>query len=189
MIYRLQRKFILICTVSVLTVVALVFGVILALNISSMNRNMDILVDRVSEGGGRFPGAFDKIPFPDKTPPRNEQNFDFITLETPFSTRHFTVFFDKKGEVARTNTESIYAIDEDTAIEYAEKVMENGEKRGWISSYRYKIFSGEMGAAVVFVDGSMNRSAYTTGHILTVSRCFGLAAPICEDFKDRLDKR
>ena len=57
MIYRLQKRFILICTVSVLTVIALVFGVILVLNISSMNRNMDMLADRVSEGGGRFPGS------------------------------------------------------------------------------------------------------------------------------------
>ena len=52
MIYRLQRRFILICTVSVLSVVALVFGVIVALNISSLNRNMDILADQISEGGG-----------------------------------------------------------------------------------------------------------------------------------------
>jgi len=159
MIYRLQRRFILISTVAVLSVIALVFGVILALNISSMNRNMDILADRVSEGGGRFPGAFDKIPFPDKTPPRNEQNFDFITPETPFSTRHFTVFFDIKGKVDQTFTESIYAIDEETAIEYAEKVMDDGEERGWISNYRYKVFSTEKGYGVVFVDGSMSRSS------------------------------
>ena len=159
MIYRLQRRFILISTVAVLSVIALVFGVILALNISSMNRNMDILADRVSEGGGKFPGAFDKIPFPDKTPPRNEQTFDFITPETPFSTRHFTVFFDKKGKVDQTFTESIYAIDEETAIEYAEKVMDDGEERGWISNYRYKVFSTEKGYGVVFVDGSMSRSS------------------------------
>ena len=159
MIYRLQKRFILICTVSVLTVIALVFGVILVLNISSMNRNMDMLADRVSEGGGRFPGSFGEMMPPDKKPPRNEQNFDFITPETPFSTRHFTVFFDKKGMVDQTFTESIYAIDEDTAIEYAEKVMDDGEERGWISSYRYKVFSTEMGYGVVFVDGSMSRSA------------------------------
>ena len=158
MIYRLQRKFILICTVSVLTVIALVFGVILVLNISSMNRNMDMLADRVSEGGGRFPGSFDEPPPFDKMPPRNEPNFEFITPETPFSTRHFTVFFDKKGEVARTNTESIYAIDEDTAIEYAEKAMADGDERGWISSYRYRIFSTDFGIGVVFVDGSMSRT-------------------------------
>ena len=158
MIYRLQKRFILISTVAVLTVVALVFGVILVLNISSMNRNMDMLADRVSEGGGRFPGSFDEPTSFDKMPPRNEPNFEFITPETPFSTRHFTVFFDKKGEVARTNTESIYAIDEDTAIEYAEKVMADGDERGWISSYRYKIFSTDFGMGVVFVDGSMSRT-------------------------------
>ena len=106
MIYRLQRKFILISTVAVLSVIALVFGVILVLNISSMNRNMDILADRVSEGGGKFPGSFGEMMPPDKKPPRNEQNFDFITPETPFSTRHFTVFFDKKGKVNQTFTES-----------------------------------------------------------------------------------
>ena len=159
MIYRLQRNFILISTVAVLSVIALVFGVILVLNISSMNRNMDILADRVSEGGGRFPGAFDELPFPDKIPPIKDQNFDFITPETPFSTRHFTVFFDKKGKVEQTFTESIYAIDENTAIEYAQKVMDNGEERGWMSNYRYKVFSTEMGYGVVFVDGSMSRSA------------------------------
>ena len=159
MIYRLQRRFIIVCTVSVLSVVSLVFGVIVILNISSMNRNMDILADRVSEGGGRFPGSFDEMMAPGKKPPRNEHNFDFITPETPFSTRHFTVFFDKKGKVDQTFTDSIYAIDEDTAIEYAEKVMDDGEERGWISSYRYKVFSTEMGYGVVFVDGSMSRSA------------------------------
>ena len=42
MIYKLQRKFILICAASVLGVVALVFGIMLALNVSSMNRNVDI---------------------------------------------------------------------------------------------------------------------------------------------------
>ncbi len=159
MIYRLQKRFILICTVSVLTVIALVFGVILVLNISSMNRNMDMLADRVSEGGGRFPGSMQEKPPHDKIPPRNEQDFEFITPETPFSTRHFTVFFDKQGEVARTNTESIYSITEEVAVEYAESVLDDEDTRGWIDNYRYKVFSTEMGKGIVFVDGSMSRSS------------------------------
>ena len=159
MIYRLQKKFILICTVSVLTVIALVFGVILALNISSMNKNMDMLADRVSEGGGRFPGSMEEKPQPDKMPPPNAQNFEFITPETPFSTRHFSVFFDKNGEVEKTHTESIYAVTEDIAIEYAEKVLDGKDARGWIDNYRYKIFATDMGMGVVFVDGSMSRSS------------------------------
>ena len=159
MIYRLQKRFILICTVSVLTVIALVFGVILVLNISSMNRNMDMLADRVSEGGGRFPGSMEEKPQPDKMPPPNAQDFEFITPETPFSTRHFTVFFDKNGEVEKTHTESIYAVTEDVAIEYAEKVLDGKDARGWIDNYRYKIFATDMGTGVVFVDGSMSRSS------------------------------
>ena len=159
MIYRLQRKFVLISTSSVLLVVTLVFGVMLILNISSMNRNMDILADRVSEGDGRFPGYFDEKPFSDKIPPRNEPSFDFITPETPFTTRHFTVLFDKNGSIEKTHTESIYSITEQTAIEYAESVIEGGDTRGWISNYRYKIYSTDIGYGVVFVDGSVSRSA------------------------------
>ena len=176
MIYRLQKRFILICTVSVLTVIALVFGVILVLNISSMNRNMDMLADRVSEGGGRFPGAMEEKPQPDKMPPPNAQDFDFITPETPFSTRHFTVFFDKKGKVVRTNTESIYSITADLAAEYAKKVIADGEERGWISNYRYKVFSTEMGNGVVFVDGSVSRSLLMQSTVISGFVLLGCAA-------------
>ena len=159
MIYKLQKRFILICTVSVLTVIALVFGVFLALNISSMNNNMDILADRVSEGGGRFPGSLEEKPPHDKMPPSDGHDFEFITPETPFSTRHFTVLFDKNGRVARTHTESIYSITEELAVEYAERVMEGNNERGWIANYRYRVFSANMGMGVVFVDGSVSRSA------------------------------
>lgn len=158
MIYKLQRKFIVICTVSVLSVVAVVFGVTLLLNISSLNRNMDILADRVSEGGGKFLPSFEAGDLPDRFPPRNEQDFDFITPETPFSTRHFTVLFDQSGNVTKTVTESIYSITEEQAIDYAGKAL-TGAERGWISHFRYKVFRSELEWGVVFVDGSMNRSA------------------------------
>ena len=158
MIYRLQRKFILISTASVLAVVTLMFGIILVWNIFSMNKNMDILADRISEGKGKFPGAFDEKPRPDKIPLDDEQNFDFITPETPFSTRHFTVLFDKDGNVSQTFMESIFSIPEGKAIEYSEYAMSKGDERGWIYNYRYKVFSTEKGYGVVLVDGSMNRS-------------------------------
>ena len=176
MIYKLQRRFILVCTVSVLTVIALVFSVLLVLNISSMNRNMDVLADRVSEGGGRFPGSMAEKPQPDKNPPMNQPNFEFITPETPFSTRHFTVFFDADGEVSGTHTESIYAITEDMAVEYAERVLDAEKERGWIASYRYKVFATAHGQGVVFVDGSMNRSALMQSTTIAGAVLLGCAA-------------
>lgn len=176
MIYRLQRKFILICTASVLTVVFLVFGVILALNISSMNKNIDILADRVSEGGGRFPKNFNENFKPHKRPVKEEGDFDFITPETPFATRHFTVLFDNEGNVTQTNTEAIYSITDDTAVEYAKKVIKNSDERGWLSNYRYKVFSLESGTGVVFIDGSMSRSAFTQSIMIAGVVLLGCAA-------------
>ena len=151
MIYRLQRRFILISTASVLAVIILVLGVIVALNVTSMNRNMDILVDRVSEGGGRFPKNFDEEFKPSKRPPIDEGGFNFITSETPFSTRHFTVFFDSNNNILKTFTESI-SIDAETANSYANRVISSRGERGWISNYRYKIYdtgSGKIGRAHV----------------------------------------
>ena len=136
MIYRLQRRFIIICTVSVLTVVALIFGVILMLNVSSMNRNMDILADRVSEGGGRFPEMPDDTLRPNKMPPMGDGRFNFITPETPFATRHFTVLFNPDGSVQKINTEFIYSITEESAVEYAQGVIAKVGSRGWADSYR-----------------------------------------------------
>lgn len=176
MIYRLQRKFILICTVSVLTVVLLMFGIILALNISSMNRNIDILADRVSEGGGRFPKNFDENFKLHKRPAKSEGNFDFITPETPFSTRHFTVFFDSENNITSTFTESIYSIDEQTAKDYAKRIIDNRNERGWVSNYRYKIFETESGKGIVFVDGSMNRSALMQSTTIAGCVLLGCAA-------------
>ena len=176
MIYKLQRKFILVCTVSVLTVVVLVFGVILLLNINSMNKNLDLLVDRVYEGGGKFPGAFEEKPRPDTPPPKNEPSLDFITPETPFSTRHFTVIFDSNGIVSKTFTESIYSITDEEAIDYAESVIDNGDERGWLYSYRYKVFSEKGGTGVVFVDGSMSRSSLTQSITIAGFVLLGCAA-------------
>ena len=176
MIYRLQKKFILICTASVLAVVALIFGIILIWNVFSMNKNLDTLADRISEGGGRFPGVFDGDFKPDRKPPNRDKAFDFITPETPFSTRHFTVFFDENGAVDKTFTESIYAIGEADAIEYATKVAKEGDARGWISNYRYKVFDGDSGKGIVFVDGSMNRSVFMQSTTIAGFVLLGCAA-------------
>ena len=175
MIYRLRRKFILICTASILSVVVLIFGAILVLNISSMNRNMDILADSVSTGGGRFPSSFGDSRWPDKLPPINER-FDFITPETPFSTRHFTVLLNKSGEIVKTHLDAIYSITEEQAVEYAQKVLENGRERGWLSHYRYKVFETNYVSGVVFIDGSVNRSALVQSMTISGAVLIGCAA-------------
>lgn len=158
MIYKLRKQFILICAISILVVVGIVFAIIFALNVSFINENMDMLADQVSAGGGIFPASFDGKPPADKMPPNDSTSFEFFTSETPFATRHFTVFFDKNGNVEQTFMESIFSIPEGKAIDYAKSAFNRDNDRGWIYNYRYKVFSTDRGYGVVLIDGSMVRS-------------------------------
>ena len=173
MIYRLQRKFIFISAVSVLSVIALVFVMIFVLNVSSMNKNLDLLADTVSEGGGRFPDRFHETPPPQKG---ERDEHAFITPETPFATRHFTVLFDGDGNVVRTNTDAIYSITNEVAVEYADKVINSEFERGWLDNYRYKVFDTDLGSGVVFIDGSMSRSSLAESTTIAGFVLFGCAA-------------
>ena len=82
-----------------------------------------------------------------------------LSRKKTFPTRHFTVFFDTRGEVESIFAESIYAISDKVAIEYAQDVVAQDQEREWLSNYRYKLFATESGVGVVFVDGSMSRAA------------------------------
>ena len=158
MIYRLQRRFIFISAISILAVIALVFVAIVWFNISSTNKNLDVLADSVSDGGGRFPAGGNPSPKPGELQPNKGPEFNYITPETPFSTRHFSVYFDKSGQASRTHTDAIYSIDEDQAVAYARQVLKDSRERGWLENYRYKVFTTTQGIGVVFIDGSMNRA-------------------------------
>ena len=159
MIYRLQRRFIVISAISIFVVIVTIFTATLLINIYSNNQTMDILADSDSEGGGRFPDFGISAPKPGMLP--NGPQFDFITPETPFSTRHFTVYFDRSGKAIRTHTEAIYAIDEMQAVAYAKQAIADQRERGWLGSYRYKVFAAKSETGVVFVDGSANRAMLT----------------------------
>ncbi len=176
MIYRLQKKFILISTVSVMAVMTLVFAAIFILNVTSINRNLDILADTVSAGGGRFPSSFGDGHKPEMKPPAKNPQFGFITPETRFATRHFTVLFDSEGNVESTNTEAIFSITEETAVAYARKVLTDSDGRGWLGNYRYKVYTAEQGTGTVFIDGSVSRSSLLQSMTIAGTVLLGCAA-------------
>lgn len=176
MINRLRGKFIFISTFSLLCVVSLVLILMAGFNISSMNKTLDVLADNISQGGGRFPDSFGGFPKPEPSAPDTELKFPFITPETRFSTRHFTVWLDEDGNAKRINTEFIYSITQDDAVQYAEKALNEDRLRGWISHYRYKVFSGEGGLAIVFIDGSTQRAVLLQSMSIAAAVLFGCAA-------------
>lgn len=153
MIYHLQKKVIRTCGISVALVFTAIFLLIYSFSTRQLNNTMDALADRISDNNGRFPEWRDdrgNLGMPMGVP-------DFMTKETPFSTRFFTVWFDPSGEVAFVDVGSISAITQETAQEYAEEIYKSGRERGWLSDYRYKQYPTAHGMAIVYVDGSMNR--------------------------------
>lgn len=166
MIYHLQKKIIRICGISVLVVFAVIFLGIYCFMMRQLNETMDALTDRISANDGKFPEWIG----PD--PPVGTS--DFITVETSFSTRFFTVRFDENGRVKAVDVSSVAAITEKTAEEYGIKTYKNGQTRGWVENYRYKRYDTEQGTAIVYVDGYMNqfmskRLIVSAGIVLIIS--------------------
>lgn len=143
MIYHLQKKVIRICGGSVILVFTLIFFLIYCFSTRQLNKTMDALTERISDNDGRFPEWRD-----DRGHPRMPAGLpDFMTMETPFSTRFFTVRFD-----------------------------ESDRERGWMGDYRYRQYRTQHGTTIVYVDGSMNRfmsnrMLLAAGVVLIISAC------------------
>jgi len=152
MINKLRKRLIWVSGLSVILVFIIIYAGICVVSTNRLNRTMDMLTDGISPDVGRFPE------FNEMNPPPSRGFAPFITKETPFSTRFFTVRYDSFGSIISADVEFIASVTKETAQEYAEKAMRSGKERGWIDGYRYKISDTPAGRTVVFVDGTMNRS-------------------------------
>lgn len=155
MIYKLRKKFVMITAVSVGIVFALIFGGIYFISRSQLNHSLDMLADVIAMNDGVFPDL-DRRENP--VPPGGFPQNQFLTPETRFSTRFFTVWVDDNGNVLQENIEHISSVSEDEARDYAKRTLNMGRERGWISAYRYKVSETEYGRLVVFVNGEMNKA-------------------------------
>lgn len=161
MIYRLRKKLILISAGSLFLVFAAIFSMLCVYNIVSVNRSLDRLTDALCEGGGKFPEptepAAPTAPSPADTPPPKKPGEGELDKEARFSTRYFTVYYDKEGNLLRADTSAIHAVDEAAAVAYADGVKNEGGTRGWSGRYRYRLYAVADGTAVSFVDGGVQR--------------------------------
>lgn len=164
MIWKLRKKFILICFLSFICVFAILFSAICVINSLQTNADVDELTDMIAKGNGKFP-EFQPGPHDggQKPPDKREP----ITQETRFSTRYFTVRVNADGEILATDMTSVASVTEATASDYAREVLEKDRTRGWLDHYRYLRTADGDGELLIFVDGSMQRSA--SGNFLYLS--------------------
>ncbi len=148
MIYKLRQKFIKICIISFVTVFILLLFSIYLVTTMQTNRQLDMLADVLSENDGRFPewNNFEGRPNRPMIP-------DGMNKETPFTTRFFTVRFDKSGNLISADIAFIASVTKEEAIDYAEDAISKRGERGWMGNLRYKVYNTDRGQAVIFVNG------------------------------------
>ena len=160
MISSLRKKFIFISVISIFAVFSAIFLLLFLLTQAQMNRSLDTLTDTIASNDGSFP----KFEPGEQKAPSQFPFTDIITGETPFSTRFFTVWVNKRLEITDINMDSVSTILEGQVADYASEAMDHGRERGWISDYRYKVVHTEKGATIVFVNGTLYQN--TTNRLL-----------------------
>ncbi len=148
MIYHLRRKFISICILSFIAVFMVVFALIFLITTIQTSQSLDMHADIISQNDGKFPDFNEIRPGGNRPiPPKG------FNRESPFTTRYFTVRFDKRTDTVFADTRQIASVSEEEAEIYAAEALRAGTERGWCDDYRYNIYDTENGTSIVFVSG------------------------------------
>lgn len=143
MIRKLRMKFIAISMLSTIIVLFLILGSINLLNYREMSQNADTILNFLVENDGELPENLYKS---------QHKKTTGISPEISFESRYFSVFLNNDRQMCEADTDNISAIDQETAVEYAQKVRRNNRKRGFISKYRYIKEKTSDGIKIYFLD-------------------------------------
>lgn len=152
MIERLRRKWIVLSVLSLFALLSVIVVGMNAINYHSVLNEADKTLNLLVRNEGAFPG-FDgnkeNQPPPDMPP------------ELPYETRYFSVLLDSSGNVIRTETSRISAVDAGTASEYAKEVMQK-KHRGFIGEYRFACSNEGENIRITFLDCGRKLDSFKT---------------------------
>lgn len=152
MIKTLQRKFILLSMSALLFVLTVIIGGINIVNYNAVTQEADSLLSFISENKGEFPLEPDI--FGNMLPPG-------MSPETPYESRFFSVVLDTETQQALyVETSRIITVNRQTAIQYANTVLQKKDSTGFIQNFRYKIYNENSITRLTFLDCGRRLDAY-----------------------------
>ena len=186
MIKKLQKKFILISAVAVVSVMVLLCIIVNAANFISVNSKLNATLEMITSNEGMIPD-FDKRGMPahnGETPPEGDFGmpaFDnrHFNAETPFSTRFFVLCYNESGELTRSNLDKIAAVTQSDTAEYLDIAVKHGEGYGFTNGYKYRVVKSDSGYMAVFLDDSQEISSIVSVLILSIAATVICSALIC----------
>ena len=180
MIKSLRTKFTIIAMCSMFLVLATIMAGLNILNYMNMCSDGDHLLTMIATNNGTFPQPpsdnnaplkpendpakqNNTPPDPANMPEKPEDNLrpEGISQESPYDTRFFTIWLDKKGKITSTHLDNIASVTENEAKEYAKKIYRQKKKEGFLENYQYKKETIDTGGTmIIFLDRQSEISSF-----------------------------
>lgn len=171
MLKALKTKFMVLAMSALFFLLAVIIAGMNAINYNSVVKESEEVLSVLSQSKGMFPDMPPDMidipgPIPGSIPPR-------LSPETPYEARYFWVTINEAGDIMDFNTSHITSIDKRTAIDYAEKVLTQNLKQGFIDDYRCLVYQELNGTCILFLD--CGRRLHTFRRFLYTSVAMALA--------------
>ena len=142
MIRNLQIKFIIITMLAVIIISGSIFGLVIAENYRTTDQQTDAIIRLIAENKGQMPEYREE----------NSGDSSYITKETRFSTRYFTVEMNENNEIVSTNMKNIATVSSDDI----ESIVKNiSEKEGYYENFKYRVIHKDSNKLIIFLDCTM----------------------------------
>jgi K+-sensing histidine kinase KdpD len=142
MIKKLQIKFIIITMLATIIVIGGIYSVIIIENYRTTNRQIDELLNLIVENDGTMPEYKE----------RKDEFADFITKETQYSTRYFTIKINNSNEIIETDMKSIVSVTQEDTEKILTTILKDNKTSGYYENYKYKIVQKSDKKLIVFLD-------------------------------------
>lgn len=153
MIQRLRIRFITVYMLALTLVLLVSLGSLNWMNYRRMISDADTLLTMLSSNNGTFPAQSQwdnpRWDRPPRTPDHRGQRL--LSPETPFESRFFSVRLDAQGNPQAIDLGRIAAVDQDTALQYAQTVLCSGKQKGFLLDYRYLASQQEDSTLIIFL--------------------------------------
>ena len=164
MIQKIRIRFISLAMAALFVLLAVIVTGINIINFNAISENADEKLELLSGNRGTFPefGHGKKWHMPHN-----------MTLETPHESRYFSVLLSSDGDVIRTDTRHIKAVDAETAVQFAHQAVSTDRVSDYIDHYRFRISSEDDALRITFLDCGREFSSFRS--FMLISVCMALA--------------
>ncbi len=165
MIRKLKIKFIVLAMTALLCLLAVIVIGMNVINYNSVVEESDEILSYLSQNKGIFPehnGNFGDRPNGNRFPPG-------FSPETAYESRYFSVLLSSSGEIISINTSQITSVDEEEAMEYAQKIADTGVTRGFTDDFRYYAYGEFDGTRVLFLDCGRRLNSFNSFLVASIA--------------------